>query len=45
MVPNRATHHKFRKIKSYFNNLWVVMFKNGRGFLDDGTLKSTICQE
>ena len=31
--------YKFRKAKSYFNNYWVGMTKNGRGLIDHGTLQ------
>ena len=37
--------YKLRKAKSYFNNFWVVVVKNGPGFLGLGTLKSTVSQE
>ena len=31
--------YKFRKVKSYFNNFWVVMVKNGRDLLGQETLE------
>ena len=34
--------YKFRKPKSYFNNHWVGMVKNGQGLIDHGTLKSGV---
>ena len=32
------------KTKSYFNNFWVVVVKNGRGLEGLGTLKSAVSQ-
>ena len=37
--------YKSGKAKSYLNNLWVVLVKNGRGFLGLGTLESVVSQE
>ena len=34
--------YKFMKAKSYFNNCWVIVVKNGRGIKDRGTLKPGI---
>ena len=34
-----ANWYKFMKAKSYFNNYWVGVVKNGRGLKDCGTLK------
>ena len=31
--------------RSCFNNFWVVVVKNGRSPLGDGTLKSPVSQE
>ena len=35
----KSTVYKFRKGKSYFNNHWVGMVKNGQGLVDHGTPK------
>ena len=35
-----ACWYKFRKAKSYFNNYWVGMVKNGWGLTDHGTPRS-----
>ena len=35
-----ACWYKFGKAKSYFNKFWVVLSKNGRGFLGLEMLKS-----
>ena len=37
--------YKFRKAKSFFNNFWVVVVKNGCGLLGLVTLKSALSQE
>ena len=37
--------HKFRKAKSWFNDLWVGVVKNGYGFLVHETLKSAVSSE
>ena len=37
--------YKIRKAKSFFNNFWVVMVKNGRSILGLWTLKSAVFQE
>ena len=37
--------YKFRKVKSYFNDFWLVVVTNGRVVLDIGTLKSAVYQE
>ena len=36
--------YKFRKVKSYVNNFWVIMVKNGCGLLGHGTLKYAVSQ-
>ena len=33
---------EIRKAKSYFNNYWEGMVKNGHGLIDHGTLKSGV---
>ena len=37
-----ACWHKFMKARTYFNNYWVGMMKNGWGLSDHGTLKSFV---
>ena len=37
-----ACSYKFRKAKSYFDNYWVGMVRNGQGLLDLETLKSGV---
>ena len=37
-----ACWYKFRKAKSYFDNYWLGIIKNGWGFRDHGTLKSGV---
>ena len=37
-----ACWYKFRKSKSYFNDYWVRMVKNGRSFIDHGYFKSGV---
>ena len=34
--------HRFTKAKSYFNNSWVGMVKNGWGVIDHGALISGV---
>ena len=34
-----ACWYKFWKAKSYFNNYWMGMVKNGEGLIDHGTFK------
>ena len=36
---------QLQEAKSYFNNFWLVLVKNGRGLLGHGTPKSTVSQE
>ena len=36
---------KFWKAKSYFNNFWMLVIKNGCGLLGLGALKSAVSQE
>ena len=37
-----ACWYKVRKAKTYFNNYWMGMVKNGQGLLDYETLKSGV---
>ena len=37
-----ACWYKFRKAKSYSDNYWVGIVKNGWSFIDHGTLKSAV---
>ena len=37
-----AQWYKFRKVKSYFNNYWVDIVKNGQGLIDHGTFQSGV---
>ena len=37
-----ACWYKFSESKSYFDNYWVGMVKNGWGIIDHGTLKSGV---
>ena len=40
-----AWRYKFRKAKSFYDNYWVGVVGNGRGFLSHGNLKSAVSQE